>query len=209
MLQALRPKPSGWPWCLRRWRMIGAYDERTNRVPRHAGRRRQLVATDPGGRVRLSGTIPTSVAAQRAEVVFVGTVRRIDRPQPISRQSADGSRHGGREQRRAQLSRIRHRSHFQGTGVVLVEIGVVQGNSSCDLPFQTNEVWLLLEMKASEESPLTRCLRTRLTSDASQDLVYLKGAEAKRPQGIVYGEVFRRRDGPSEPSCTPSLSRFK
>jgi hypothetical protein len=43
-----------------------------------------------------------------------------------------------------------------------------------------------------------RCLRTRLTSDASQDLVYLKGAEAKRPQKIVYGEVFRRRDGPSE-----------
>jgi hypothetical protein len=144
------------------------------------------------------GTIPTSVAAQRAEVVFVGTVTRIDRPQPISRQSADGSVTVDVNRAGPNLVVFDIVHVYKGPALSSSEIAVVQGNSSCDLPFQTNEVWLVYGDEGIGGITTHRCLRTRLNSDASQDLVYLKGAEAKRPQGIVYGEVFRHRDGPSD-----------
>jgi len=41
------------------------------------------------------------------------------------------------------------------------------------------------------------CSRTWLVSEADQDLLYLRDAEAGRIHGIVYGEVLRRRNGPS------------
>src|SRR5258706_1095428 len=136
------------------------------------------------------GTIPTSVAAQRAEVVFVGTVRRIDRPQPISRQSEDGSVTVDVNSAGPNLVVFDIVHVYKGPALSLSEIGVVQGNSSCDLPFQTNEVWLVFGDEGIGGITAHRCLRTRLNSDASQDLVYLKGAEVKRPQGIVYGEAL-------------------
>jgi hypothetical protein len=45
----------------------------------------------PAAACGCGGTVSSSTAARSADVVFVGTVTRIDRPQPISRHNADGS----------------------------------------------------------------------------------------------------------------------
>jgi len=142
------------------------------------------------------GTIPTSVSAQRADVVFVGTVTRIDRPQPISRQNADGSVTVDVNSAGPNLVVFDIVHVYKGPALSLSEIAVVQGNSSCDFPFQTNEAWLVYGDEGIGGITTQGCSRTRLNSEASQDLVYLEGAEARRPQGIVYGEVFRHGDGP-------------
>ena len=152
----------------------------------------------PAAACGCGGTIPTSVAAQRAEVVFVGTATRIDRPQSISRQNADGSVTVDVNGAGPNLVVFDIVHVYKGPAMSLSEIAVVQGNSSCDFPFQTNEVWLVYGDEGIGGITAHDCLRTRLNSDASQDLVDLKGAETNRTQAIVYGEVFRHRDSPSD-----------
>jgi hypothetical protein len=152
----------------------------------------------PAAACSCGGTIPTSVAAQRADVVFVGTVTRIDRPQSISRQNADGSVTVDVNGVGPNLVLFDIAHVYKGPALSLSEIAVVQGNSSCDFPFQTSQVWLVYGAEGIGGITTYGCSRTRLNSEASQDLVYLKGAEAKRPQGIVYGEVFRQGDGPGD-----------
>ena len=142
------------------------------------------------------GTIPSSTAARNADVVFVGRVTRIDSPRPISPQNAIGPvrvelNAGGPDLVMFDVVRA-----FKGPEVP--QIAVVHDNSSCDLPFATGEEWLVYGHEAIGGIATDSCSRSRLKTAATQDLVYLESAAASRPQGIVYGEVFRRReDGPS------------
>jgi hypothetical protein len=139
------------------------------------------------------GTIPSSTAARSADVVFVGTVTRIDRPPPVSRENADGSVTVDQNAAGPELV-IFDVAHVY-KGPALSQIGVGRGNTSCDLPFRNGEEWLVYGHEAVGGVATDSCSRSRLNLSAAQDLVYLSGVEAKRPQGIVYGEVLRRRDG--------------
>jgi hypothetical protein len=141
------------------------------------------------------GTISTVTAAGRADVVFVGTVSRIGSPRaPVARDNADGSisvesSAAGPDFVLFDVARV-----FKGPSVS--EVGVLRGNSTCDFPFKTGEEWLVYGDEAIGGITTYKCSRTRLTASATQDLVYLRGADARRPQGILYGEVLRRRGGP-------------
>jgi hypothetical protein len=149
----------------------------------------------PAAACSCGGTVSSSTAARSADVVFVGTVTRIDSPQPISRYNADGSVSVGVNAAGPDLVVFDVVRVFKGPPVP--QIGVVRGNSSCDLPFRTGEEWLVYGLEAIGGIATHSCSRSRLSVAATQDLVYLQGVEAGRPQGIVHGEVLRRRDGPN------------
>jgi hypothetical protein len=118
----------------------------------------------PAAACSCGGTVPSSTAAQHADVVFLGTVTRIDSPPPQSsfQYNADGSISGGAISVGPDLVIFDVIRVFKGTQVPVIE--VVNSTSSCGFPFRVGEEW------------------------------FIYGAEAKRPQGIVYGEVLRAPD---------------
>ena len=134
-----------------------------------------------------------SSVAHHADVVFVGRVARIDHPTPTFHQNADGS--------------ITFDSSSAGPDVVLFDIAHVykgpqvdqlvlrRWNGSCDPPFMTGESWVVYAEEILGGFRALTCSRTRLHHDAAQDVIYLANFEAGRPQGIVFGEVLRYRDG--------------
>jgi hypothetical protein len=144
------------------------------------------------------GTIPSSVAARNAEIVFVGTVARIDRPTPIShfRQNADGTVTVTVADRSGPALVLFDVVHvFKGPSPA--QIAVTHSDTSCGFPFKEAETWLIYGREGIGGVTAEKCSRTRLASEADQDLRYLRNAEAGRLQGIVYGDVFRRITGPS------------
>ncbi len=149
----------------------------------------------PAAACGCAGTIPTSAAAQRADVVFVGTVTRIDRRQPVFRQNGDGSVTSEVSSAGPDLVIFDAVHVYKGSAVP--QIGVMLSHSSCDLPFENGEEWLVYGQEAIGGIATDSCSRSRLKRAAAQDIVFLGGVEAGRAQGIVYGEVLRRRDGPS------------
>jgi hypothetical protein len=145
-----------------------------------------------------AGTLPSSVAARQAEVVFVGTVARIDRPKPISlsHQNADGTVTVTIKDSSGPALVLFDVAHvFKGPSPA--QIAVTHSTTSCHFPFKNAEKWLIYGRQGIGGVTADICSRTRLVSEADQDLLYLRNAEAGRLHGIVYGEVFRRRNGPS------------
>jgi hypothetical protein len=144
------------------------------------------------------GTVPSSVAARQAEVIFVGTVARIDPPEPISRshQNADGTVTVNVEASSGTARVLFDVAHVF-KGLSSAQIAVTQTTTSCDFPFKSAEKWLVYGREGIGGVTADICSRTRLISEADQDLLYLRNAETGRLQGIVYGEVLRRRGGPS------------
>jgi len=143
------------------------------------------------------GPVPSSLAARRADVVFVGTVTRIDHPLPVvaSHQNADGSvtatvniNSGGPDLVLFDVERV-----FKGPQVT--QVGLVRGNTSCDMPFMADEKWIVYAEEIIGGIRALGCSRSRPYPDGSQDVIYLENTQAGQPQGIVYGEVLRRRDG--------------
>jgi hypothetical protein len=141
------------------------------------------------------GTVSSSTAARSADFVFVGTVTRIDSPQPISRHNTDGSFSVDVSAAGPDLVIFDVAHVFKGPPGP--QIGVARGNSSCDLPFKGGEEWLVYGHEAIGGIATDPCSRSRLSVAGPQDLAYLQGVEAGRPQGIVFGDVLRRREGPS------------
>jgi len=140
------------------------------------------------------GTIPTSIALRWADAVFLGTVSRVERPQPISHVNTDGS--VTVEINAQPTSTIFDPSRvFRGPAVP--QVAVVGHNSSCDKSFEPGEVWLVYGHDAVGGIEIDPCSRTRLGSETAQDLAYLEGIESGRQQGIVYGDVLRRKSSPA------------
>ena len=142
-----------------------------------------------------AGPVPSSLATRHADIVFVGTVSRIDRPLPLStsRMNADGSttvtvgiNSGGPDRVFFEVAHVYK-------GLQVPQLALSRGNTTCDMPFKEGEKWIVY----AEDSGETRafgCSRTRLYADGAQDVIYLENAERRRAQGLVYGEVLRRRD---------------
>jgi hypothetical protein len=140
-----------------------------------------------------TGTVSSAVAFERADLVFVGTVARVDTPAPWSRVNGDGSVSGGSGTGPTNVTfTVAHA--FRGGR--LDDVVIPSYSSSCDLPFKLGETWLVYANWGPGGIVTTHtCTRTRLRADASQDLVYLEGIEQGRPQAIAYGEVLRKIAG--------------
>jgi hypothetical protein len=139
-------------------------------------------------------TVPSSTAARGVDVVFLGTVTRIDSPPPRRefRQNSDGSISVDASPPGPDLVMFDVAHVFKGPPVT--DIGVVNSKTTCGFAFTGGEEWLICGDEAMGGIAANKCARTRLSESATQDLVYLRGAQAKRPQGIVYGQVLRAPD---------------
>ena len=136
-----------------------------------------------------TGTLSSLAAVKTADVIFVGTVAKVEFAPSRSHTNADGSVSvsGG-------LGPIGVTFDVSRTYKGRAEQQVVIPNTGtdCDEPFQQNETWLVYARVSNGKVVTNKCTRTRLRANASSDLVYLDGLEQKRPLGIVYGDVLRR-----------------
>ena len=135
------------------------------------------------------GTLSSLAAVKAADVVFVGTVSKVEFPPSRSRTNADGSVSvsGGFGPSSFTFD-VAHT--YQGRPER--QIVIANSGTDCDEAFQQNEVWLVYARLHDGKVTTTKCTRTRLRAAASSDLVYLDALEQKRPIGIVYGDVLRR-----------------
>jgi hypothetical protein len=117
----------------------------------------------------------SAMAFDSSDLVFLGTVGQV--------QSLPG--HSGFGTTTFEITHV-----FRGGPAR--QLIIVGDGTSCDEPFKQGEAWLVYARSRDGRITTTKCTRTRLRADASQDLVYLEGLEQRRPQGIVYGDVFRR-----------------
>jgi hypothetical protein len=135
------------------------------------------------------GGTPSSLAAVKgADLVFVGTVAKAERPTPRSQRNADGSIGVLGPEPVVATFDVEH------TYLGLPERQIVLAGTctDCDEPFEQGEVWLVYARVRDGRVTTTKCTRARPRARASSDLAYLDGLEQKRPQGIVYGDVRRR-----------------
>jgi hypothetical protein len=144
------------------------------------------------------GPVPSSLAARSADVIFVGSVARVDHPQPFvtSHQNADGSVSTTVNANSGPDLVVFDVVHVY-KGPQVTQLGLVRGNTSCDMPFMAGEKWIVYGEDTIGGVRAFGCSRTRLYSDGEQDVIYLENRQARRRQGIVYGYVLRHRDGAS------------
>ena len=136
-------------------------------------------------------TISAATSFRGADLIFVGTVTRVERAQPWSRVNADGSVSVGFGPE-SPVTTFETAHVFKGRAERQV---VIAGDrSDCDVPFKHAETWLVYARSSEGRIVTEKCTRTRLRieAEASQDLAYLEGLERGRQQGIVYGDVLRR-----------------
>jgi hypothetical protein len=139
-----------------------------------------------------------SVAAnvRASEILFVGTVTAVERPLPVIVIPRDGTvpPPPGPAPQTAVFAVERT---FRGDidNVVRLPSG---GGSSCSFSFNAGERWLIYASLRDGRVETGKCGRTRLVAHARADFDYLEGLAAARPQGVVFGDLFRRgvgRDG--------------
>jgi hypothetical protein len=141
------------------------------------------------------GTVASAPAFRASMLVFVGTVERVDQPQSWWRTNSDGSITGGSGTGPRVVTFVVTRA-FRGVAETRIRI---TGNSagSCGTPFRVDETWLVY---ASDQQgrgiEADACSRTRLLSEAGEDLKYLEGLAVGRPQALVYGDVHQQIVGP-------------
>lgn len=148
------------------------------------------------------GSHPSSAAFNSADLVFVGTVSRLDAPKPVNtfRVNADGSMTASVsiDSSTPSVVTLDVARVFRGGAAKQI---VITGEGGCEVPFKLGETWLVYADSRDGKVTTNACTRTRLQTNASQDLVYLEGLEQRRPQGIVYGDVLRRiLDGDGKPA---------
>ena len=135
------------------------------------------------------GTSSSLVAIRGADLVFVGTVAKVQRPSPRSQTNPDGS--VGVSLSPGPVLTTFDVAHTY-LGPAERHVVIVGNGANCDVPFGEGEVWLVYARAHDGQFITSKCTRTRLRARASSDLVYLDALEQKRPHGIVYGDVLRR-----------------
>ena len=148
-----------------------------------------LVWPSPAEACSCVGSAPSSTAFRSADLVFVGTVTRVDGRKPQSRVNPDGSVSIGFGHE-APVTTFEIAKAFKGASAR--ELTIAGDGTNCDIRFALGEAWLVYASSRDELVTTHTCTRTRLRAEAAEDLAYLEGREHGRRQGIVYGDVHRR-----------------
>jgi len=139
------------------------------------------------------GTIPSSVAFGGASAVFVGTVERVDGPQPSPSKNADGSIDAGFGSGPEVVTLVVTKAF---RGVSETRIRLTRTSGSCDIAFHLDETWLVYASQEQGDLIAGPCSRTRLIAQADEDLKYLEGLASGKRQALIYGDVRRQIAGP-------------
>jgi hypothetical protein len=139
------------------------------------------------------GPVSSATAFRVADLVFVGTVAKVDQPRPLIRRNADGSITVSTQTDEPRLTTFKVVRAFRGAAEPQVVIAGKNGMSG-DINFKEGETWLVYAKVRDGVLAADSCLRTRLraAAEASQDMVYLEGRERGSQQGVVFGNVHRR-----------------
>jgi hypothetical protein len=123
---------------------------------------------------------PTCEDTWKATAVFVGTVVAIDKRQPTNREDIYSN----------QVKIIVEES-FRGD--VGIQVVLLTGMSTCDVYFKVGQQYLVYAQKSSVENQLTTsiCTRTRLLSEAGEDLSYLRNLSQASSGSTIQGKVQR------------------
>jgi hypothetical protein len=116
----------------------------------------------------------TPSALKGATTVFVGTVERLtgEPPDPI-------------------LATFFVTKAYKGTGQQRISV-----SGYCGSQFEEGQAYLVYATAGAGTWMTSPMNRTRRLSAAGEDLRYLDNLHAGRPQGLAYGEVWRRVAGP-------------
>jgi hypothetical protein len=138
-----------------------------------------------------------------SDLVFLGVVVSVTSPHRITtRTNADGS---VTVSSTFQPSPVRFSVARTFRGAATESITVVSSATSCDFRFVPGESWLIYASVRDGIVSTHKCTRTRLQSEASQDLRYLEGVERGEALGVVSGEVLRRVTTPAGDSVLKAV----
>ena len=133
--------------------------------------------------------LPSSPASARAfDVVFAGTMTRLERPEAWLRVNPDGSVELGFGEGPSRATFDVHRV-YRGRDAREV---VLTLDRSCDPPFKVGQEWLVYALEREGIVATSVCSRTRLREEAASDVEYLDGAARGVPQGVLYGAAHQR-----------------
>ncbi len=140
------------------------------------------------------GTYPSPVTFRYSAAVFVGRVVSTGRAPLRISNKVDGSVSVAvtpfgppvviLEVSRVFRGSIRQQAALQITG------------TDCDFQFAPSETWLIYAIEEHGLLSTHKCLRTRVVSEATEDLKYLDGLPEGRPQAVLSGNVFERTTTP-------------
>jgi len=148
----------------------------------------------PGGEASSCiGPVSSATAFRVADLVFVGTVAKVDQPKTLARSNADGSITVSTQSDQPRLTTFDVVRAYRGTTEPKLVLAGQNGMSG-DINFKEGETWLVYAKMRDGRIAADDCLRTRLrtAAEASQDLAYLEGRERGSQQGVVFGNVHRR-----------------
>jgi hypothetical protein len=103
----------------------------------------------------------------------------------------------GDHQYQNRLMRFAVEETFRGVQGTTTEVITGLGGGDCGIGFKRGERYLVYTYTNPEDKKLytSICSRTRLLSDASEDLQYIRGLASTAPGGLIYGAAQRyRRD---------------
>jgi hypothetical protein len=140
------------------------------------------------------GTYPSPATFRYSAAVFVGRVVSAGRPPLRLSEKVDGSvsvavTPFGPPVVMLEVSRV-----FRGS--VRQQAALQITGTNCDFPFAPSQTWLIYAVEEHGLLSTHKCLRTRLVSEATEDLKYLDGLLERRPQAVLSGNVFERTTTP-------------
>ena len=131
-------------------------------------------------------------ASARAEAIFVGSVNKVK----LVKSKEDDSE---REQVVSRIARIRVETVFKGK--IGSEITIHSGTTSCDLSYQVGERWIFYASYDKETETWSGggvCGRSRLTTNAANDLLYLQKLPDSAQQPRISGVIEDLRSDPEK-----------
>lgn len=90
-----------------------------------------------------------------------------------------------------------------------IEVVTGLGDSDCGFGFRLGGQYLVYAYSHQGRLGTSICTRTRLLSDAAEDLEYIKGRSKAAPGGTIFGEVELRRPSRGEEYPLPPLKDAK
>ena len=150
-----------------------------------------------------AGTSPSPVAYRHSAAVFVGRVISTVTPPPRMWTNADGSVSVSVTPSGPTIVTFEVRRVFRGS--FRQEAVLQAGDTTCDFGFAQSEIWLIYAIEEQGVLRTHKCLRTRVVSEAPQDLKYLEGLLEGRAQAVLSGNVFERTTKPDGAPAHGSL----
>jgi hypothetical protein len=139
-----------------------------------------------------AGPIPISSDFEGSDAVFIGIIEQVAEMDDLTKENADGSMILGR----SFAERVKFKVIKAFKGSLQEHLSIEGDGSNCDYDFSEGKKYLVYAYKGSGAWRTGKCSRTRLLTNASEDLRYIDYSLKKRPYGLLYGSILQKTTGP-------------